>query len=160
MQGDVTRREQILQALRALLGGDSAFFPPPELDAPEPKNWRTAIPGVAVAMGDHASVQDGHVTVTRDGGRENDWELELEATLAYAVYAADGVARRRRRDAAARHIEALIAGSRDLGLGDPQVYAEIGETVRDDLVPIKAAAPVALLMVTVNVQYVAASAAG
>jgi hypothetical protein len=154
-----TRREQILEAFRIMLRTDD-FFPEPELDAPEPVNWRTDIPGAQVAMGDHCSVQDGDVRVTRDGGAENDWELELDAVIAYAVYASDQRIRRRRRDAAQGHIAALIRADRTLGLGDPQIFAEIGESVRDDHIPVQAAQPVALLIVTVTVQFVTSSAAG
>ena len=157
--GGETRREQILRALQSMME-QSGFFPPVSLDAPEPDDWRTPIPGEASALGDHAAVQDGPVKVTRDGGAVNDWELELEATLAYSVAGADRGARRARRDAGAAMIQALIRADRQLGLGDPQVYAEIAEAIRDDNIPVKASAPVALLLVTVAVQYVAPSAAG
>jgi hypothetical protein len=154
-----TKRERVLLALQRLVGGDG-FFPAPGLDEPEPKNWRAAIPGATVPMSDYATVQDGDVEVTRDGGEENSWELELKAKVVYLVQSADTKVRRGRRAAADRHITALIRGSRDLGLQDPQIYAEIEAVEHDDNVIVKATAPVAMTAVTVSIQFIADSVAG
>ena len=152
-------REAILVAFQTLLAADP-FFPPAAIDEPEPSNFRTPVPGENPAMGDYLSVQDGPLKTTRDGGAADDFELELEVTLAYAVVLANTAERRARRDAAMQKIVAIVAANRTLGLGDPQIYAEIADAVRDDNVPVKAAAAVALLLVTVTVQFIAPSAAG
>lgn len=156
----MTRHEQILLAMQALLIADPFFPPDTALDAPEPSNWRKNIPGVVSALSDHATVQDGPVEVTRDGGAQNDWELELEMGVVYAVQGAVASERRSRRDQAAEHVAAIIRAARDLGLQDPQVYAEIKSIERDDEVPVEATAPVALSRITVCVQFIADSPAG
>lgn len=155
----MTTREAILLALAALLKSDP-FFPEPDLDAPEPRNWRTPVPGAKSALQDCVTVQDGDVSVTRDGGAEDSWELQLDAAIVYVVQGVDRRERRRRRDQAGEHIAALIAGNRSLGLEDPQIYAEIAEGPdRDDEVPVKAAAPVALIRVPIAIQFIASSPA-
>jgi hypothetical protein len=154
-----TKHEDVLWALHAIIASDP-FFPPPELDAPEPQNWRTAIPGAPAGMQDFCTVQDGEITVTRDGGAENSWELQLDAEVYYVVQSADRRARRAQRDAAQAHISALIRANRTLGLPDPQVYAEIDSVERDDEVPVKATAPVALVRVKLCIQFIAESPAG
>jgi hypothetical protein len=154
-----TLHERILQALKARLESDP-FFPPVHLDEPEPRNWRTSIPGAGVALQDFVAVQDGEIEVTRDGGQQNDWELELKAKVVYLVQGAQVRERRSRRDAAARHITDLVRAARDLGLEDPQVYAEIEDVERDDNVILKASPPVAMIAVTVSVQFIADSVAG
>ena len=155
----MSKREDILQGLRSLIASDS-WFPTVWLDEPEPSNWRTNIPGEVAAMGDYCAVQDGPLHITRDGGAANDFELQVDTTIAYAVMLADGAPRRLRRDTASDRIAALIAANRGLGLGDPQIYAEISDATRDDNVPVNHAAPAAILLLTVSIQFVAPSAAG
>lgn len=156
-------REDILLALQALLAADS-FFPPAEIDAAEPGSWREAATtlGLADGLADAAAVQDcGEPELTRDGGPDDVWEMRGEFMIAYAVRAAPAArkAQRARRDAAAARIAALIAADRTLGL-DPSTYAEVGPPTRHDNAPIKASAPVSTLLVPINVDYIATSAAG
>jgi hypothetical protein len=152
-----TPREQILQALVTRLATDSGF-PPADLDVPEPSGWAqlgAANSGLTQAL----TVQDGPVTVTRDGGRDDDYECELEAMIAYAVQGLDAAARRAARDSGIERIVALIAANRTLGLG-VQNYAKIGGTERDDQVLTSGAAPVATALITVIVTFIAPSPAG
>lgn len=154
-------REDILLALQALLAADS-FFPAAEIDAAEPGAWRENAIGLADGLADAAAVQDcGAPELTRDGGPDDTWELRGEFMIAYAVRAAplNRKAQRARRDAAAARIAALVAADRTLGL-DPSTYAEVGAPTRHDGAPIKASAPVSTLLVPINVDYIATSAAG
>lgn len=149
-----TRREQILQALVTRLATDSGL-PAAELDVPEPSGWYALSAGLAQAL----AVQDGPVTVTRDGGRDDDYECALEAMIVYAVQGADQAARRAARDSAVERIVAIIAANRQLGLG-VQTYAEITGTDRDDREPMTAGLPMALAMITVTITFIAPSPAG
>ncbi len=157
----MTTREDILYALQGMLAGDS-FFPEAEIDADEPQAWRATAGGLAAGLQDAAAVQDClEPAVTRDAGPEDSWELRGEFMIAYAVQAASAnrKAQRARRDQATEKVEALIAADRTLGLG-LSIYAEIGPAQRHNNAPIKASAPVATVLIPINVDYIAPSAAG
>lgn len=154
-----SRREQILGALVDLIGSDP-FFPPCEVDSAEPRNWRASGVGLPVGLQDAVVVQDGQVEVTRDGGAEDDFELRLGAVVAYAVTSAETsrAARRARRDEAVAKIEALIAGDRSLGFNE--VYAVIDEPAQREDDVFTGGKQAAVIAITINVDYTAASAAG
>lgn len=157
----MTTREDILGALQAMLAADS-FFPEADIDADEPKAWRASADGLDDGLADAAAVQDClEPIVTRNAGPEDSWELRGEFMIAYAVQAAPAnrKAQRARRDRAQEKVEAMIAGDRTLGLG-VCIYAEIGPAIRHNNAPIKAAAPVATVLIPINVDYIAPSAAG
>lgn len=178
MPTEPTMHERILLTLKGLIEEDD-FFPKPEVDSPEPQEWRPDSedaggftiapppggwtedipdPSLPQRMWDAANVADGPVTVTRDAGDEDDCELMLECAIAYVCASADAAARRARRDAAGKRVETLIAADRTLGLG-VQVYARISETSRDDKVAIRHALPVAATVITIQVDYVGRSPA-
>lgn len=168
----MTTREDILQSLAARLATDP-FFPPADIDEPEPTRWHDVAPS-----------QDGaftvvHAIVVQDGpppermgrarGAEGEAldELELEAAIAYVVQIRPGVdtttencraARRARRDEGTRRIARLIAADRTLGLG-PEVYAEVEPAQRDDDVAFPNALPAATTVVPVRTLYPATHAA-
>jgi hypothetical protein len=153
-----TTHEDILQGLTALLAAHPLFAGLTEIgiDVAEPGQWRDLGNGLQDAL----AVQDGAAPeITRDGGAADDFELRCEIMVAYAVQGRDRTERRRRRDAAAVAISDVVAANRQLGLADVQVYAEAASAARDDNAPIKAAAPVATLLVSLTVDYTAASAA-
>jgi hypothetical protein len=152
-----TQTELILQAMVTRLATDSGF-PPADLDVPEPTSW-SPMSGANASLSQALAVQGGPVTVTRDGGRDEDYELELEAMIAYAVEGTSASLRRSARDSAIERIVALIAANRTLGLG-VQVYAEIGAAERDDRSLAPGAPPVALALITVLVTFIAPSPAG
>lgn len=155
-----TRHDEIMHALAALIAADP-FFPAPEMDAPEPTNLRAAVPGAVSSIRDHCTVQSEEPSeVTREGGSEVSWELEGRFSVVYAVAGGELRERRARRDAAVRHLEAIVEGNRTLGLGDPQIYAELGPVERGNEIAVKGTAGFALALIPVNVQYVARSAAG
>jgi len=155
----ITTREEVLQALVRMLKAQ-AFFPDTiAVDAPEVEDWRP-LSGLNVGMSDGISVQDGPVTVTRQGcGRGDIWELQVEAAVAYAVQGLDPTLRRLRGDEAVRMIAAAIDTDPTLGLG-VQVYAEVDPAERDDDVPMSGAVAAATRIVPVRVLYTAANAAG
>lgn len=155
-----TMHDQVLGALHKLIETDPFFPDHVDLDAPQPHNLRKNPPGETVAMSDHCSVQDGQVEVTRDSGAQNDYELQLPAKVVYVVQCADDGARRRRRGAGAARISWLIRNNRQLGLDDPQIYAEIGDVDRDDQMMVPGAGAFAMVAVTVNILFVAESPAG
>jgi hypothetical protein len=152
-----TKRELILQALVARLATDSGF-PPADLDVPEPTGW-SPMSGASQGLSQTLAVQDGPVTVTRDAGGADDYELELEAMIAYAVEGLDVAARRAARDSAIERIVALISANRSLGLG-VQTYAEISGAERDDRTLSPGAPPVAMALISVLVTFIAPSPAG
>jgi hypothetical protein len=153
------KRELIINAVANLLATDNVF-PPAQLEEPEPSNFIAADP-LNPSVSHVLSVQEGPTIVTRDGGRDDDFELEVEISIGYAVQAVDRITRRQVRDGAATRIEALIAANRTLGLTfSPLPYAEIRDATRNDNVFTDAGQPVATLIVTIAVAYVAASAAG
>jgi hypothetical protein len=157
-----TLREAILVALQGLLQADSFFPDDVEIDAEEPKAWRSSADGLTAGLADAAAVQDcDKPEVTRDGGPDDVWELRGAFVIAYAVSASPQFRgqQRARRDLAERKIAELIALDRTLGL-DPSVYAEVGPVERHNNAPIKATAPVATSIVTINVDFIAPSAAG
>lgn len=157
---DIPKSEQILEALKTLFGSDP-FFPPASVAEPEPKNMRADVPGATSSVRDHLVLQcDEAPEITRDGGAENSWELEGRYSAVYAVLGGDVRERRSRRAQAVAHAAALIAGRRDLGLQDPQIYAELGPAERGDEVAVKGVPGFALILIPINVQYVAQSAAG
>jgi len=154
-----SKRELIINAVANLLATDNVF-PPAQLEEPEPSNFLPADP-LNPSIGHVLSVQEGPTIITRDGGRDDDFELEVEILVGYAVQAVDRMTRRQFRDAAAARLEALIAANRTLGLTfSPAPYAEIRELTRDDNVYTDGGLPVATLILTIAVAYVAASAAG
>ncbi len=162
MTPDLPRTEfdGLLLALKTLIETDP-FFPPVELDAPEPVNMRTGIAGAPSSVRDHVTVQSEEPSeVTRDGGAELSWELEARLSVVYAVQGGALSERRGRRDAAIRHLEALIEANRTLGIADPQIYAELQPAERADELVVKGAAGFSLVLVPIHVQYVARSAAG
>ncbi len=150
-----SNREQILNALVSILATD-ALFPAAELDEPEPTDF-IAIAGQNAA---HVlAVQEGTSVVTRDGGRDDDWELELEITVAYAVQCSTRQTRRALRDAACVRLQTLIASNRTLGLSFLP-YVEIRDLARDDNIPTEGGVVIATAILTLAVTYVALSAAG
>jgi hypothetical protein len=152
-------QEQLLAACQSMIATDP-FFPAAEIDVEVPKSWRADCGGAAAGLDDTIAVQgDQDPKITRDGGAEDDYEMEAEIILAYAVAGADETLRRSRRDKAALHLANLVRKDRTLGTGDPQVYAEIAASPRRDKVPIKAAAQVATVLFTLQVTYVSASPA-
>ena len=146
-----------MNAIVAMLATDP-IFPPAELDEPEPSNFVAAdinAPGVGHVL----SVTDGASTTTRDGGRDDDFEIDLEVQVGYAVQSTVRADRRRVRDSGSSRIEALVAANRTLGMTFP-TYVEIRDVSRDDNVYTADGPPVATLIMTLVVSYVATSAAG
>lgn len=102
----------------------------------------------------------GQFTPTRDAGPQTDWEGQRDISIIYDVQSGDEAARRARAALAVPAIEAMLAADRTLGTGDLQVWAEIADADEGDGLPVGTAAGVARAAITINVLYVAASAAG
>lgn len=168
-----TTREDILQALSALLATRPDFFPPAAIDEPEPTSWpEVSDPAANGRQLLHAAaVQDGpppeRLALVRGAEGDPLEELELEAAVSYGVQVkpghGDGIvecraARRARRDEAVDLIAELIAANRTLGLG-VEVWAEVGPADRQDDVSFPNALPAATAVVPVRVLYPAAHAA-
>jgi hypothetical protein len=107
-----------------------------------------------------ANILSGKFTPTIDGGPLSEWEGIRDATIAYATIGVDKDARAARRDLAVPAVEAMLAADRTLGSGDPQVWAEIGETSEDDDTPLVDSGNASVALIGINILYVAASAAG
>lgn len=153
----ITRREQVLEALRSTLA-TQGWFPPVLLDAPEPEDMRT-LAGDWAGLSDAVSVQDGELDTTREAlGAGDTYELRLTAYVVYRVDGVDQAARRRRRDAAQALIVDAIAADPSLTLNE--VCAQIGGAERDDDMPGEGMAGSAALSVPVLIDFTAASAAG
>jgi hypothetical protein len=149
----------LVLGLQTLLATDS-FFPAAEIDASEPDDL-VAVVGVTPLMNHHCTVQSGKPPeITRDGGAANTWEMEAELEVVYLAQSQNRVQRRARRETAVAHVVALIAAHHDLGIGDPEIYAEIREAERDDEIAVKGTAPAAIVKITIAVQFIALSAAG
>ncbi len=151
------RRKDIVTALQAVLVGIDAVFPPTVgVDLAGFEGFRDLENGTQ----DCANILSGKFAVTIDSGPENQWEGVRDCVVGYAVQGADPNARAARRDMAVPALEQALAADRTIGTGDPQVWAELGETTEDDDSPLVDAPDLSIALIAVNITYVAASAAG
>lgn len=94
------------------------------------------------------------------GGAQGDWEGTRDCTVIYQTTGADRVAREAARDAFVDGLITLLEADRSLGLPDPQVWAEISDSDEQNAAPIADAAGVTEAVITIDILYTAASAAG
>lgn len=152
------RRAQILQALANLVGFVQPFPSSIDLDAPQVTDF-SPVPG-SPGLAHGCAIDGGKFEGTRDAGPVDQWEGVRDVVVGYDVEGADDAARQAQAAKAVPALEQLVAANRDLGLGDPQVWAEIGDAIEGDVPTVDGATVVSRAVVTINVTYVAASAAG
>jgi hypothetical protein len=151
------RRAQIVEFLRTVIVNIPDVFPCDiRVDRAGNEGWRD----LDCDLRDSANLLSGKFEVTINSGPENQWEGVRKCTLAYAVTGPDEDARAARRDLAVPAIEAALAADRTIGSGDPQVWAELGDTTEDDDSPLFDAPNVSVALIDIDITYVAASAAG
>ena len=152
------RRAQILQALADLVAFAQPFPSIVDLDAPQVTDF-SDVPG-APGLEHGCAIDGGKFEGTRDAGPVDQWEGVRDVVVGYDVEGADDTARRARAAMAVPALEQLVDANRSLGLNDPQVWAEIGDALEGDVPSADGAPVVSRAVVTINVTYVAASAAG
>ena len=151
------RRADIMTAWRAKLE-THALFPDVIEEVAEVEDLQpiAGVPGLTYGC----VLLGGTFTPTRDAGGTTDWEGVRDILTVYDVQSGDEEARRARAALVIPAIEGLLAADRTIGTGDPQVWAEIADAEEGDGIPVGASPGVARVSVTINVLYVAASAAG
>lgn len=146
------RRSEVVEALQAIVQtlADCPF----EIDGEEIEDF------VQADGFEHGGlILSGKFQVTSRGGPENDYEGSRDCTVIYQTTGADRAAREAARDAFVDALIAKIAEDRTLGL-DAQVCAEIGDGTEQSAAPVPDAAGLSEAIITVDILYVAASAAG
>lgn len=107
-----------------------------------------------------ANILSGKFEPTAINDPEGACEGQRTITLSYLLIGTPKADRIARRDMVIPAVEELLAGDRTLGLGDPQVYAEITDAPYDDEAPVGSAGSGSVVHIDITVTYVAPSRAG